>query len=99
MDTLGKKKKLAAMAVPIVDTSKTLTKRTTKSIVFIKSTKQRCLYENFVMGTKEEIEHIVEMMHKHEDKATLLSQLQAMLNDARQRMRQRQYEEYFSNRK
>ena len=51
------------------------------------------------MSTKEEIEHIVEMMHKHEDKASLLSQLQAMLNDAKQRMRQRQYEEYFNNRK
>lgn len=51
------------------------------------------------MNTKEEIEYIAEMMHKHEDKAALLSQLQAMLNDAKQRMRQRQYEEYFSNRK
>ena len=51
------------------------------------------------MNTKEEIEYITEMMHKHEDNEVILSQLQAMLNDARQRMRQRQYEEYFSNRK
>lgn len=51
------------------------------------------------MSTKEEIEYIIEMMHKHEDKAVLLSQLQAMLNDAKQRMRLRQYEDYFSNRK
>lgn len=50
------------------------------------------------MDTKEEIEHIVEMMHKHEDNEVLLSQLQAMLNNARQRMRKRQYEEYFINR-
>jgi hypothetical protein len=51
------------------------------------------------MDTKEEIEYIIEMMHKHEDKATLLSQLQAMLEDAKQRLRRKQYEEYFSNRK
>lgn len=51
------------------------------------------------MNTKEEIEHIVEMMHKHDDNAVLLSQLQAMLNDARQRFRRQQYEDYFINRK
>lgn len=51
------------------------------------------------MSTKEEIEYIIEIMHKHEDKAVLLSQLQAMLNDARQRFRQQQYEDYFINRK
>lgn len=51
------------------------------------------------MNTKEEIEHIVEMMHKHEDNEILLSQLQEMLNDARQRLRQQQYEDYFINRK
>jgi hypothetical protein len=51
------------------------------------------------MNTREEIEHIVEMMHKHDDNAVLLSQLQAMLNDARQRLRRQQYEDYFINRK
>lgn len=51
------------------------------------------------MSTKEEIEYIIEMMHKHEDKAVLLSQLQAMLDDARHRLRRHQYEDYFSNRK
>lgn len=51
------------------------------------------------MSTKEEIEYIIEMMHKHEDKALLLSQLQAMLNDARQRLRRQQYKDYFLNRK
>jgi hypothetical protein len=52
-----------------------------------------------MMDTKDEIEHIIDLIHKHEDNEVLLSQLQAMLNNARQRMRQRQYEEYFSTRK
>ena len=51
------------------------------------------------MNTKEEIEYITDMMHKHDDNAALLSQLQAMLNDARQRLRRQQYEDYFINRK
>lgn len=51
------------------------------------------------MNTKEEIEYIVEMMHKHEDNEILLSQLQEMLNDARQRLRRQQYKDYFINRK
>lgn len=51
------------------------------------------------MDTKEEIEHIIDIMHKHDDNEVLLSQLQAMLNDARQRLRRQQYEDYFINRK
>ena len=51
------------------------------------------------MNTKEEIEYITEMMHKHDDNAVLLSQLQAMLNNARQRLRRQQYKDYFINRK
>ena len=51
------------------------------------------------MNTKEEIEYIQEMMLKHDDNAVLLSQLQTMLNDARQRLRRQQYKDYFINRK
>ncbi len=51
------------------------------------------------MNTKEEIEHIIDMMHKHEDDCVLVEQLQSMLNDARQRLRRQQYEDYFINRK
>jgi hypothetical protein len=51
------------------------------------------------MDTKEEIEHIIDLMHKHDDNEVLLSQLQAMLNDARQRLRRQQYDDYFNNRK
>ena len=51
------------------------------------------------MDTKEEIEHIIGMMHKNEDECVLVEQLQSMLNDARQRFRQQQYEDYFINRK
>lgn len=50
------------------------------------------------MGAKEEIEYIIEMMHKNEDNEVLLSQLQAMLNNARQLLRRHQYDDYFSNR-
>lgn len=45
------------------------------------------------------LEYIIEMMRKHEDNEVLLSQLQSMLNDARQRMRRQQYEDYFITRK
>ena len=51
------------------------------------------------MNTKEEIEYIVDMMHKHENTPILVEQLNAMLNDARQRLRRQQYEDYFINRK
>ena len=51
------------------------------------------------MNTKEEIEHITEMMHKQEDDGVLVEQLQSMLNDAIQRLRRQQYDAYFINRK
>ena len=51
------------------------------------------------MNTKEEIEYIIDMMHKHEDECILVEQLQAMLNDARQRLRRQHYDDYFINRK
>lgn len=70
----------------IARTSKALTERTTKSSAT-------------TMNTKEEIEYITEMMHKHENTPILVEQLHAMLNDARQRLRRQQYEDYFINRK
>ena len=51
------------------------------------------------MDTKEEIEYIIDMMHKHEDECVLVEQLQSMLNDARQRVRRQQYDDYFNIRK
>lgn len=51
------------------------------------------------MNTKEEIDYITEIMHKHENTPILVEQLHAMLNNARQRFRQQQYESYFINRK
>lgn len=86
MDTLENQKRLEATVAPNAYTSKALTLKTMK-------------LNADTMNTKEEIEYIIDLIHKHEDNAVLLSQLQAMLNDAKQRMRQRQYEEYFSNRK
>ena len=85
-DTLENQKRLEATVAPNANTSKTLTLKTMKSSAA-------------TMNTREEIEHITEMMHKHEDNAVLLSQLQAMLNDARQRLRRQQYKDYFINRK
>lgn len=52
-----------------------------------------------MIDTKDEIQHIIDMMHKHEDECVLVEQLQSMLNDARQRLRRQQYDEYFSSRK
>lgn len=50
------------------------------------------------MSINEEIGHIQEMMLKHEDECVLVEQLQSMLNDARQRVRRQQYDDYFNSR-
>ena len=85
-DILESQKRLEATGAPNAYTSKALTLKTMKSSAD-------------TMNTKEEIEHITDMMHKHENTPILVEQLHAVLNNARQRMRQQQYDDYFLNRK